>query len=158
MAYCANCGNPMSDQASACPNCGHPAGYSAEPAPGYGPEGLPYASFGRRAVGLIIDGLIVGAIGFALDQDFGGTVIGFLYNWLLVAFNDGRTVGKMAMNIRIARPDGSKVDVGVAAARAGMAIVSGIAIGLGYLWAAWDPERRTWHDMVADTRAFDTSR
>jgi uncharacterized RDD family membrane protein YckC len=27
-------------------------------------------------------------------------------------------------------------------------------LGLGFLWAAWDPEKRTWHDMVADTRAF----
>jgi uncharacterized RDD family membrane protein YckC len=120
---------------------------------------LPYASIGRRFVGLVIDALIAGAIGFAVirGRTPGGTVIGFLYNWLMIAFNDGRTVGKMAMNIRIARPDGSRVDLGTAAARAGMAIVSGIALGIGYLWAVWDPERRTWHDMVADTRAFDTS-
>lgn len=35
-----------------------------------------------------------------------------------------------------------------------IAIVSSLALGLGYLWAAWDPEKRTWHAMVADTRAF----
>jgi uncharacterized RDD family membrane protein YckC len=39
-----------------------------------------------------------------------------------------------------------------------MAIVSGFALGIGYLWAAWDPERRTWHDMVANTRAFRINR
>jgi uncharacterized RDD family membrane protein YckC len=118
--------------------------------------GLPYASFGTRFVALLIDTVIVIVLGYAIGRNAGGTVLGFLYHWLMLAFNDGRTLGKMAMNIRIARPDGSRIDIGTAAARAGMSIVSGIAIGLGYLWAAWDPERRTWHDMVANTRAFDT--
>jgi uncharacterized RDD family membrane protein YckC len=159
MAYCTKCGNLMSDQASSCPSCGQPAGGYVEPDADYAPTGLPYASFGQRAVGLIIDTVITVGIGFVVGRrNFGGSVLGFLYHWLLIAFNDGRTIGKMAMNIRIARPDGSRVDLGMAAARAGMAIVSGIALGLGYLWAAWDPERRTWHDMVANTRAFDTRR
>jgi uncharacterized RDD family membrane protein YckC len=147
MAYCANCGNEISDVAASCPNCGHPTSGTA--------AGV-YAGFWQRFAGLIIDSLIVGAAGFFLGsgRNFGGALIGFLYNWLMIAYNDGRTVGKMALGIRIARPDGSSVDLGTAAARAGMAIVSGLAIGIGYLWAAWDPERRTWHDMVADTRAF----
>jgi uncharacterized RDD family membrane protein YckC len=158
MAYCANCGNQMSDQAPSCPNCGHPAGAVAGTIEDYGPIALEYADFGRRFLALLIDFVIVMVVGFSLGRGPGGTVLGFLYNWLMIAFNDGRTVGKMALGIRIARPDGSKVDVGVAAARAGMAIVSGFALGLGYLWAAWDPERRTWHDMVADTRAFAVNR
>jgi uncharacterized RDD family membrane protein YckC len=35
-----------------------------------------------------------------------------------------------------------------------MSYVSGIALLLGYLWTLWDPEKRTWHDMVADTRVY----
>jgi uncharacterized RDD family membrane protein YckC len=30
-------------------------------------------------------------------------------------------------------------------------ILSGIPFGLGYLWAAWHPEKRTWHDSLAGT-------
>jgi uncharacterized RDD family membrane protein YckC len=119
---------------------------------------MPYADFGKRFLALLIDVVIVTVAGFSFRRGLGGSVVGFLYNWLMVAFNDGRTLGKMALGIRVARPDGSSVDLGTAAARAAMALVSGLALGIGYLWAAWDPERRTWHDMVADTRVFDVGR
>lgn len=153
MAYCANCGNQISDQATACPQCGHPTGHADY---GGGAIEVPYADFWRRVGASLIDGAILFVVGITIGRrNAFGSVAGFLYNWLLIAYNDGRTLGKMALGIRIARPDGSAVDLGTAAARAGMAIVSGLALGIGYLWAAWDPERRTWHDMVANTRAFD---
>jgi uncharacterized RDD family membrane protein YckC len=156
MAFCATCGKELSDSAVACPACGQPTGVQA--AGGLMAAGAyaPYAGFWVRFVARLIDGLILlipSAILGSRSQ-FGGLLIGFAYEWLMIAFNDGRTVGKMALGIRIARPDGSAVDLGTAAARAGMAIVSSIPFLLGYIWAAWDPEKRTWHDMVADTRAF----
>lgn len=156
MAFCANCGNQISDQATACPQCGQATGVVGAPAAVAG----VYASFGIRFVALLIDVVITGAIGFAIggSRNGGGAVIGFLYNWLLIGLWDGKTVGKMLMGIRIARPDGSPVDLGTAAARAGMALVSGLALGIGYLWAAFDSENRTWHDMVANTRAFRVER
>lgn len=152
MAYCANCGHQISEYAHECPNCGHPTGASASP--------YRLAGFWERVGAAIIDGLVLLAASFVLGSGraFGGWLVFFLYNWLMIAFNDGRTVGKMALGIRIARPDGSAVDLGTSAARAGMSLVSGLPFGLGYLWAAWDPERRTWHDMVADTRAFSINR
>lgn len=151
MAYCENCGNVISEQASACPRCGHPARATVVETV------VPYADLGKRVIAALIDGLVLLTAGWLIRED-AGFVMWFLYDWLLIAFNDGRTVGKMAMNIRVARPDGSRVDLGMAAARAGMSLVSAFALGLGYLWAIWDPERRTWHDMVANTRVFDTSR
>lgn len=157
MAYCANCGHEISDLATACPQCGAP---NTAAATGAGAPPMPYAGFWIRVAALILDGIILGIAGIFIrtgGAGGGGLVVGFLYNWLMIAFNDGRTLGKMACGIRIARPDGSPVDIGTAAARAGMAIVSGLALGLGYLWAAWDDENRTWHDMVANTRAFRVS-
>jgi uncharacterized RDD family membrane protein YckC len=32
-----------------------------------------------------------------------------------------------------------------------MKLVSGVALGLGYLWMLWDPNKQTWHDKVAKT-------
>lgn len=157
MAFCATCGKELSDTAVACPACGRPtefqtAGLGAAAVAGY----APYAGFWVRFLARLIDGLILIIPSMILSSriPYSGLLIGFAYEWLMLAFNDGRTIGKMALGIRIARPDGSAVDLGTAAARAGMAIVSSLPLGLGYLWAAWDPEKRTWHDMVADTRAF----
>ena len=168
MAYCTNCGNNISDLAVACPQCGHPTGV-----PGTTPA---YADFWSRAAAWLIDNLILAIPSFVLGVGFlvvglpffgrapfhtgfrffspVGYLVPFLYHWLTIAYWNGQTIGKRLLNIRITRPDGSPVDPTGAAARAGMRLVSGAALGLGFLWAAWDPEKRTWHDSVANTRAF----
>lgn len=148
MAYCANCGHQISDLAETCPKCGHQNVARSTP--------LELADFGSRLAGYILDVLILLIPGFVVGLllPFGGFAVAFLYNWLMLAYNNGQTIGKAVMKIRILRPDGTKIDEGTSAARAAMSIVSGLPLWLGYLWAAWDPERRTWHDMVANTRAF----
>ena len=35
--------------------------------------------------------------------------------------------------------------------RALMSSLSAIPFFLGYLWMLWDPRKRTWHDIVADS-------
>jgi uncharacterized RDD family membrane protein YckC len=148
MAYCANCGHEISELAETCPKCGHrTAGTTAR---------LHPADFWTRFAALLLDSLIliVPEIVVGLLLPFGGFAVWFLYNWLMLAYNNGQTVGKAVLKIRILRPDTSPIDEGTAAARAGMSLVSSLPFGLGYLWAAWDPDRRTWHDMVANTRAF----
>lgn len=56
MAYCANCGNQISDQAVACPSCGHPGpGVRAASSTQAG----AYAGWWQRVVAAIIDGLVV---------------------------------------------------------------------------------------------------
>ncbi len=149
MAFCSNCGTELSDQALACPTCGQP---TAAPA-----AALDYADFWTRVGGAIIDAILVGVLSYVLRVGapwFAGLFIGFLYHWLTVAYWNGQTVGRKVLNIRVCSPDGSIVDSGAAAGRAAMRIVSGIPFGLGFLWAAWDPEKRTWHDMIANTRVY----
>lgn len=36
--------------------------------------------------------------------------------------------------------------------RAVFSLISGYALFLGYLWALWEPQRRTWHDLIAGTK------
>lgn len=148
MAYCTNCGQAISDEAAACPKCGQPTGVRTHG---------ELATFWERLGAHLLDALILliptflASFAIPLVGPFG---VAFLYDWLMHAYYEGQTLGKRALNIRVTRPDGSPIDSGVAAARAAMEIVSGLPFGLGYLWAAWDPERRTWHDMVADTRVY----
>lgn len=149
MAYCANCGHEISDLAATCPKCGQPTPAGA----GTGELADFWSRLGAYlldALILLIPGLIVS---FAVPF-IGPLAVYFLYDWLMHAYWDGQTLGKRVVNIRVTRPDGRPIDSGVSAARAAMEIVSGFPLGLGYLWAAWDPENRTWHDMVADTRVY----
>jgi uncharacterized RDD family membrane protein YckC len=169
MAYCAYCGKEISEQALTCPHCGHPnEALRGAPVPGETPVAVgEYAGFGTRFLQLLLDGILIALVTlpFGVRRSGNGTVffynpartiVGFAYPWLMIALNKGQTLGMMALNIRITRPNGDPVDLGRSAARAAMAFVSGIVLALGYLWAAWDPEKRTWHDMVADTRAYKT--
>lgn len=171
MAFCTYCGRELSDQALVCPNCGHPneartavpevTFTAAPPGPGV------LAGFWRRFLALIIDVIITSIVSapFGITIYLGrgrlpvrynpaSPVILFVYTWLMIALANGQTLGAMALGIRVTRPDGTRLDLGRSAARAAMAIVSGSAILLGYLWALWDREKRTWHDMVADSRVY----
>jgi uncharacterized RDD family membrane protein YckC len=151
MAFCSNCGHEISLAAVACPQSGHPTGVHQSTT-------TVLADFWTRFGGAILDGLILAipsfVANFLIVPFLGGLLIDFLYHWLMVAYSDGQTIGKRVVGVRVARPDGAPVDPTVAAGRAAMRLVSGLALGLGFLWAAWDPEKRTWHDMVADTRVF----
>jgi uncharacterized RDD family membrane protein YckC len=179
MPYCANCGREISALAVSCPQCGHPnEARTTVPEVAFtasGPTAVgDYAGFWIRLLSLIIDGLILLVVEIPLlvafvtsSSRYGASVFiynpislipGFLYAWLMIAFVRGQTLGMMVCGIRITRPDGSPVDLGRSAARAGMAIISRLPFSLGYLWAAWDPEKRTWHDMVADTRVYKARR
>jgi len=85
-------------------------------------ETVDYGDFWPRFVALIIDGIIIGIIGsilsliifvswipFNIFDPFGGWwtvsfpfdwLIGFIYSWALETYNNGQTVGKMAMKLR----------------------------------------------------------
>ena len=94
--------------------------------------GLDYevASVGERIIAYFIDGgvkigwvLAIGGVGYWLFSDVGSVssvwlIIGgllipiLLYSLLCEYFMDGRTVGKMAMRIKVVRLDGSKATFG----------------------------------------------
>lgn len=135
-----------------------------------GPLGMPlggaptstmaYAGFGKRLLAVILDAIILSlpAVGLGFAFSFGKSggsgsniLLTIIYEALLIALWNGQTIGKLAMGIRVVTADGQPVPVGLAFARAGMKIVSGVALGLGYLWMLWDPNKQTWHDKVAKT-------
>lgn len=64
----------------------------------------------------------------------------------------GQTIGKMALRIRVVTAEEAPVDAALAIKRALAAAVSAMFLGLGYVPAFFDVERRTLHDRVARTR------
>ncbi len=64
----------------------------------------------------------------------------------------GQTIGKMALRIRVVAADRTPVDGAVAVRRTLAGAVSALTLGLGYVPAFFDTERRTLHDRLARTR------
>ncbi|HEV2199392.1 MAG TPA: RDD family protein [Bryobacteraceae bacterium] len=62
------------------------------------------------------------------------------------------TPGKMALGLKIVRPDGSPVSAGLAFGRYLAHLLSGYLLGIGYLMAAFDVEKRALHDRMCETR------
>lgn len=136
---------------------------------------LNLAGIGTRFVASFIDGLILQAVQFVIGMALGvvmasaaspeaaaglamlnvvlALAIGFSYEAFFLAAK-GATPGKMAMKIRVVRPDGSKISMGQAWGRTLGKQVSALILMIGYLMAFWDEEKRSLHDRMAGTRVI----
>jgi uncharacterized RDD family membrane protein YckC len=149
------------------------------PGGGAEPGTLPYAGFWIRALAFFVDGMILYAINFVVQsalmtdlppinsmedlmQVLGpmmamsmvNIVIGIAYiTFFLGKF--GATPGKMAFGLVVVTSGGDTITYGRAAARACAELLSAFILYIGYLIAAFDePERRTLHDRLCDTRVI----
>jgi len=136
--------------------------YSPQPPqpPAYQPSGPsgPRASFGRRLVALIIDGVLVGALTGVLYAALKGPGYGLgLLIWLLYfsyfeGSSSGQTIGKRVLGIRVIDfSAGGPIGFGRGIVRTLGRILSSIICELGYLWMLWDKEKQCWQDKIANT-------
>ena len=142
------------------------------------PGTLVYAGVGARFVAILIDGLIIGAL-FAVPivilsiilaashpgekpdgppAWFMGIILLLyilppLYEIFMIG-KYGATWGKMAMKLKVVRPDGGPVSYGRSTGRYFAKILSGMIIYIGFLMAFWDKERRALHDQICQTRVI----
>ena len=122
----------------------------------------PLASWGRRALAILIDAVVVALAGVALAAVALGGVsrprsgafnmaIGLLYYGLLNGSGGGQTLGKMALGIQVrdARTGGplgvarGMVRYLVYAVLLLACVLPGVA---DVLWPLWDDHRQAWHD------------
>jgi uncharacterized RDD family membrane protein YckC len=123
----------------------------------------------RRLAALLYDALLLAAVLFAatliLLPLHGGEAfrphdllfsayllgIGFMFfGWFWI--HGGQTLGMRAWKIRLQAADGEPISWKQAAIRYAAAAVSLGLFGLGYLWILFDPQRRSWHDLMSGTR------
>jgi uncharacterized RDD family membrane protein YckC len=69
----------------------------------------------------------------------------------------GATPGKMALGLKVVRPDGGPVDLGRAFGRYFAKFLSAMILGIGYIIVAFDSEKRGLHDMICGTRVVKRS-
>ena len=141
---------------------------------------LVYGGFWARFGAQIIDGLIAGVPAYAIFMAvmFSAAaaaqksetasparillayvplyVFPVLYEALMLSMKNGQTVGKMALRLRVVRPDGSLISTGQAWGRAAMRLVLGCMAIVDYIPYFFTDEKTTLHDMVAGTRVVES--
>jgi uncharacterized RDD family membrane protein YckC len=156
-----------------------PLGGSAPP-PGPPPEAL--AGFWRRLVAAFLDWLLVGILAAAIGELFGvepptppstgadGVNVQFqpapgpfilvelaYFTWFH-ATSAGQSIGNKILGIRVLDTmTGRSLPYARAFVRALMSSLSALPCFLGFFWMLWDPRKRTWHDIVADSLVVRTT-
>jgi uncharacterized RDD family membrane protein YckC len=139
-----------------------------------------YAGFWIRVVASLIDSIILGVVNSILQftllrpmlgvgelennpaalmaaagavgmMGLLGMVLGCAYESVFVS-QMGATPGKMALGMKVVRPDGSRVDLGRAIGRYFAKLLSALILLIGYIMVGFDSEKRGLHDMICDTR------
>ncbi len=65
--------------------------------------------------------------------------------------HNGQTLGMQVWGVRIQNSDGTAIDLWQSLLRFLLAIASWLCFGLGYWWALWDKQKRTWHDIYSES-------
>ena len=115
-----------------------------------------YAGFWIRVVSGLIDAVVIAAIGFLVrliigDSDVISIIIGAGYHIGMWVKNDGMTLGKKVMGLKVIQTNGQAVDVKTGVIRYIGYIVSGLVMALGFIWVAFDSKKQGWHDKIAST-------
>ena len=140
---------------------------------------MVYAGFWIRFGAKIIDAIILTVLGFVVSipgyfitgapQSGGQISMGFIAGNGLIALISvavqiaypvyllgkySATLGKMACGLKVVRSDGDKISYARAFGRYFAEILSSIILGIGYIIAAFDEEKRALHDRICDTRVI----
>jgi uncharacterized RDD family membrane protein YckC len=142
--YCPSCGSALATEAKFCAQCGDQL------------SGVVAAGFWIRFGAVLIDGVILTIVNFALQAIFGspafflGIVIGATYTigfWV----SSGATPGKMLFGLRVVTVDGAPIGFREAALRYIGYWVNVLTLGIGYLFIAFRKDKRGLHDLIAGT-------
>jgi uncharacterized RDD family membrane protein YckC len=139
--------------------------------------GLQYAGFWIRVASYLIDVIPIAIIGSVLNVWLGtgircgltssnvyqcnagtgdvGSWLGFLVlgvYWVLTWSLMGASLGQKALGMRVVNAlNGERIDIGKAVLRFVGFVVSSLPLGLGLIWAGFDPRKQGWHDKIAGT-------
>lgn len=141
-----------------------------------GGAGFLYAGFWIRVLASIVDFVLMFIVNTAVTvavalviprfNEFGSAgvfsvlarmavsiAVPLSYQAILVA-RTGSTLGMMACGLKVIRPDGSPLSLARSVGRYFAKILSMLTLGVGYLMAAFDEQKRGLHDHICDTRVI----
>jgi uncharacterized RDD family membrane protein YckC len=118
---------------------------------------ITFATFGRRGwawlLTMFVDLLVLGTMRTVTDDGDVMWAFGFWYALHHVGLvMEGGTIGQRLAGLRVVRVDGGRVGIVMAVVRELSRLFLSIPpLGLGLLWMLDEPQRRTWHDLLAGT-------
>lgn len=141
-------------------------------------SGVEYGGFWRRFLAVVVDAIALSIFTFPVSlflgqkmivQNPGGApTIAFSYvglsylislavNCLYFTYftsQKGATPGKMLVGLKVVTASGNRLTVGRSAGRFFAYLLSAFVFGIGYIMAAFDPQKRALHDHVCSTRVI----
>lgn len=117
------------------------------------------ADVGERFIALIIDSIILGIVGGVLFGQFqdgpaSGLVtflVGVTYQWYFLTQQNGQTLGKRAMKIRVVKVNDRPLETADVIVRYVGYYINSIIFGIGWIWALFDGRKQGWHDKLSGT-------
>lgn len=145
-----------------------------------GPPREALEGFWRRLIAAFLDWLLIGVLAAAVGDLLGveaptppaadggvnfqlaGTgpfiLVELAYFTYFHATSAGQSIGNKIMGIRVLDADtGRSLPYARAFVRALMSNLSALACFLGFFWMLWEPRKRTWHDIVANSLVVSAS-
>jgi uncharacterized RDD family membrane protein YckC len=143
-------------------------------APAAGPPREALAGFWRRFASAFLDWILIGILAAAIGELFGvepstppasdgGVNIQYVATgpFILVelayftyfhATSAGQSIGNKILGIRVLDAEtGRSLPYVRAFVPALVSNLSALVLFLGFFWMLWEPRKRTWHDIVADS-------
>ncbi len=119
---------------------------------------VEYAGFWIRVVAAIIDGILLGIVGWILREALGNNLAG-LFNFVIgLAYYAGMessarqaTIGKGILGLRVTDLDGNRITFLRAAIRDIAKIISAFILLIGFIMVAFTEKKQGLHDMIAGT-------
>lgn len=135
---------------------------------------LPTASLWRRLAALVYDGLVIIALlilaGFVVNGiyyashngEFTGALPGSVVMTMLFTIcffyyshswrKGGQTIGMKSWRIYLVNVEKKPIQLSQCMLRTGMGFFSIVVGGIGFFWALFDQQQRSWHDIASLTR------
>jgi len=144
-----------------------------------------YGGFWIRAGATITDGIIlwmiqmivtlpltfsIGRLGTAINPSALGAIFGLFSVTMLIELGiaviyeaafvvyKGATPGKLALSLEVIREDGTRPGWGLAIGRYFAKLISSLTMGVGFIMAGLDDEKRALHDRICNTRVIRKTR
>jgi uncharacterized RDD family membrane protein YckC len=78
-------------------------------------------------------------------------VVWLIYSAVMEASALQGTLGKRLLGLRVVDANGGRITLGRSIRRNLTKILSYVSLGIGFFWAAFSKQKRTWHDMLSAT-------